>query len=211
VSATGLFVIEDHPVVREGLRMLLDAAGDLHVVGVAATASAALAPLRAAPPEVVLLDLDLGDEDGLEWLPRLLEAAPASRVLVLTAMRAPGRDEAALVAGARGFVRKDAPADELLRAIRTVAAGGLWFDPGMVGGRRMPGPRADPLAALTTRERDVVRLVGEGLRNEEVARRLGISDKTVRNHLTAVFDKIGVSGRLELVVFAYRHGLARGR
>jgi DNA-binding NarL/FixJ family response regulator len=211
VSPIGTFLVEDHPVVREGLRMLLDAAGDLHVLGVAASASAALAPLRAAPPDVVLLDLDLGEEDGLEWLPRILEAAPRAHVLILTAMRGPGRDEAALLAGARGFVHKEAPADELLRAIRTVAAGGLWFDPGVLGALRAPGPRADPLAALTAREREVVRLVGEGLRNEEVARRLGISEKTVRNHLTAVFDKVGVSGRLELVVFAYRHGLARVR
>lgn len=211
MSATALFLVEDHPVVREGLRMLLDAAGDLRVVGAAASASGALEALRAAPPDVVLLDLDLGGEDGLEQLPRVLEAAPGARVLILTAVRDPGRDEAAFLAGARGFVRKEAPADELLRAIRTVAAGGLWFDPRTVGAARAQGTSADPLAALTARERDVLRLVGEGLRNEEVARRLGISEKTVRNHLTAVFDKIGVSGRLELVVFAYRHGLARVR
>lgn len=211
MSAVTVFVVEDHPVVREGLRMLLEAAGDLHVLGVAASASGALEALRASPPQVVLLDLDLGDEDGLACLPRLLEAAPAARVLILTAVREPGRDEAALSAGARGFVRKEAPADELLRAIRTVAAGGLWFDPGMLAALKAPGPRADPLAALTARERDVVRLVGEGLRNEEIARRLGIGEKTVRNHLTAVFDKVGVSGRLELAVFAYRHGLARAR
>jgi DNA-binding NarL/FixJ family response regulator len=209
VSATTVLVVEDHPVVREGLRMLLDAAGDLCVAGAAPSASAALELLRRGPAEVVVLDLDLGDEDGLEWLPRLLEAAPAARVVVLTGMRDPGRDEAALVAGARGFVHKDAPAEELLRAIRAVAGGGLWFDSAMLAGRRTG--KGDPLAALTAREREVVRLVGEGLRNEEIARRLGIHEKTVRNHLTAVFDKVGVSGRLELVVFAYRHGLARVR
>lgn len=209
MSAVDLFLIEDHPVVREGLRMLLEAAGDLRVAGVAASASGALDALRAAPPAVVLLDLDLGAEDGLEWLPRILEAAPGARVLILTAMRAPGRDEAAFHAGARGFVHKEAPAEELLRAIRAVASGALWFDPATIGGRTVAGPNADPLAALTARERDVVHLVGEGLRNEEIARRLGISEKTVRNHLTAAFDKVGVSGRLELAVFAYRHGLAQ--
>lgn len=211
MSAIRLFLIEDHPVVREGLRMLLEAEGDLRVLGAAASASGALDALRATPPDVILLDLDLGAEDGLEWFPRIAEAAPAARVLVLTAVREPGRDEGAFLAGARGFVRKEAPADELLRAVRTVAAGGLWFDPRTVAGARAEGAHGDPLAALTARERDILRLVGEGLRNEEVARRLGISEKTVRNHLTAVFDKVGVSGRLELVVFAYRHGLARVR
>jgi DNA-binding NarL/FixJ family response regulator len=211
VSPVRLFVIEDHPVVREGLRMLLDAAGDLHVVGVAPSASSALDALRAAPPDLVLLDLDLGEEDGLEWLPKVLEAAAGAHVLILTAVREPGRDEAAFGAGARGFVHKEAPAEELLRAIRAVASGALWFDPATLGARPAAGPHADPLAALTSRERDVVHLVGEGLRNEEIARRLGISEKTVRNHLTAAFDKVGVSGRLELAVFAYRHGLARPR
>ena len=211
MSSTTLFLVEDHPVVREGLRMLLEAAGDLRVVGAAASASASLELLRRTPPDLVLLDLDLGDEDGLEWLPRLVEAVPAARVLILTGMREPGRHEAALAGGARGFVHKDAPAEGLLRAIRAVAAGGLWFDPAVVAGRRAGADTGEPLAALTSRELDVVRLVGEGLRNEEIARRLGLSEKTVRNHLTAVFDKVGVSGRLELAVFAYRHGLARVR
>lgn len=209
MTVRSLFVVEDHPVVREGLRMLLEAAGELRVVGTAARASAALPSLRAGPPDVVLLDLDLGDEDGLEWLPRIVEAAPAARVLILTGVRDGAREDAALSLGARGFVRKDVPAEDLLRAIRTVAEGGLWFDPGRLAGR--PAGPADPLAALTPRERDIVRLVGEGLRNEEIARRLGIGDKTVRNHLTAVFDKAGVNGRLELAVLALRHGLAGGR
>lgn len=214
MSETTLFMIEDHPVVREGLRMLLDASGSVRVVGAAASASAAVAGLRAAAPDVVLLDVLLGDEDGLEWLPRIQAAAPSARVLVLTALTDPGKDEAALHAGARGFVRKDASPEVLLRAVREVAAGELWFDPGLLGrGERTASPSdaPQPFSALTAREREVVALVAEGLRNEEIARRLGITDKTVRNHLTAVFDKVGVSGRLELVVLAYRHGLAPPR
>jgi two-component system nitrate/nitrite response regulator NarL len=164
---------------------------------------------------VVVLDLDLGDEDGLEWLPRILATVPEARVLILTALRDQGRDEAALRAGARGFVHKDAAAEVVVRAVRAVAAGELWFEPRLLRAGGGAGPRPagpeQPFASLTDRERDVVRLVGEGLRNEEIARRLGITEKTVRNHLTAVFDKIGVSGRLELVVFAYRHGLVRVR
>jgi DNA-binding NarL/FixJ family response regulator len=212
---TKLYVIEDHAIVREGIRMLLEAEGDMRVVGTAASASAAVRDLQRTPAEVVLLDLDLGDEDGLEWLPRIREAAPAARVLILTALRDPGRDEAALHAGARGFVHKDASGDVVLRAVRAVAAGELWFEPDLLRASRGPhGPgavAAQPFASLTVREREIVGLVGEGLRNEEIARRLGITEKTVRNHLTAVFDKVGVSGRLELAVFAYRHGLARVR
>jgi DNA-binding NarL/FixJ family response regulator len=213
---TSVYVIEDHSVVREGLRMLLEASGGVRVAGAAASASGALAELRATSPDVVLLDLVLGHEDGLEWLPRLQAAAPRSRVLVLTALADPGRDEAALRAGARGFVLKDASPEVLLRAVRDVAAGALWFDPrilpgGDAGSVPARGAAPAPFAALTARELEVVALVAEGLRNEEIARRLGISEKTVRNHLTAVFDKVGVSGRLELVVFAYRHGVAQPR
>jgi two-component system, NarL family, nitrate/nitrite response regulator NarL len=215
VAPTTLYVIDDHPVLREGIRMLVEASGGVHVVGSAALASAALGPLAELAPDVVLLDLDLGTEDGLEWLPRLSAAAPRTKVLVLTALRDRSRDEEALRAGARGLVLKDAAPEVLLQAIRSVAAGALWFDPRVLAAPPAGG-RSEPVtarvASLTPREREIVMLVGEGLRNEDVARRLGITEKTVRNHLTAIFDKLGVSGgRLELVVFAYQHGLARVR
>lgn len=210
MAQTTLFLIDDHPVLREGIRMLLDAAGDVRVVGSSATASGAIAPLRQLSPDVVLLDLDLGEEDGLAWLPRIASAAPAAKVLILTALRDRARDEEGLRAGARGLVLKDAAPEVLLQAIRSVAAGALWFDPRMLA--------APPAAVavtttpdLTPRELEIVTLVAEGLRNEEVGRRLGISEKTVRNHLTTVFQKVGVSGRLELVVYAYERGLARVR
>lgn len=214
MSATTLYVIEDHPVVREGIRMLLDASGGVRVVGTAASASGALHDLRALSPSVVLLDLDLGEEDGLEWLPRIQAAAPSTRVLILTALRDAGRDEAAFRAGARGFVLKDASPEVLLRAVREVAEGQLWFEPRLLGRAASDagqGAQAtpDPFSTLTERERSLVALIAEGLRNEQIARRLGITEKTVRNQLTGVFDKVGVSGRLELIVLAYRHRLVR--
>jgi DNA-binding NarL/FixJ family response regulator len=212
---TTLFVIDDHAVLREGIRMLLDAAGDVRVVGSSATASAALPLLVQLAPDVVLLDLDLGDEDGLAWLPRISSAVPKGRVLILTALRDRARDEDALRAGARGLVLKDAAPEVLLQAIRSVAAGALWFDPRVLaaprGAHGSPGHEAPSGVELTAREREIVALIGEGLRNEEVGRRLGIAEKTVRNHLTTVFQKLGVSGRLELVIHAYQHGLARVR
>jgi DNA-binding NarL/FixJ family response regulator len=213
-----MFVIDDHPVLREGIRMLVEASGEIRVVGSSASASGAIAALGELRPDVILLDLDLGGEEGLEWLPRILEAAPDSRVLILTALRDRARDEEALRAGARGLVLKDAAPDVLLQAIRSVAGGALWFDPRLLA--RAAGDRSAPRSQgraaldpheLTPRERELVSLVAEGLRNEEVGRRLGITEKTVRNHLTAVFQKVGVSGRLELVVYAYAHGLARAR
>lgn len=210
---TSLFVIDDHPVLREGIRMLAEGAGDLRVVGSSPAASTALEPLRREPPDVVLLDLDLGTEDGLAWLPRLVEAAPRARVLILTALRDRARDEEALRAGARGLVLKDAAPDVLLTAVRAVASGALWFDPAVLSARAPRGgdaPRvrgAGDAELLTEREREIVARIGRGLRNEAIARELGISEKTVRNHLTAVFAKLGVSGRLELVVYAYQQGL----
>lgn len=210
-----LFVIDDHPVLREGIRMLAEAAGDVEVAGSSATASGALDALARVTPDVVLLDLDLGVEDGLAWLPRVAAAAPRAHVLILTALRDRARDEEALRAGARGLVLKDAAPEVLLQAIRSVAAGALWFDPRVLASPR-PAPRpaaaeGGELGGLTPREREIVALVAEGLRNEEVGRRLGITEKTVRNHLTAVFQKLGVSGRLELVVYAFDRGLARPR
>jgi DNA-binding NarL/FixJ family response regulator len=208
-----LFVIDDHPVLREGIKMLAEAAGDVHVAGASATASGALDPIARSAPDVILLDLDLGGEDGLAWLPRVSAAAPSARVLILTALRDRARDEEALRAGARGLVLKDAAPEVLLQAIRSVAAGALWFDPRVLAAPRAAAApaRATELGQLTPREREIVSLVAEGLRNEEVGRRLGITEKTVRNHLTAVFQKLGVSGRLELVVHAFERGLARPR
>ena len=154
-----------------------------------------------------------GDEDGLDALPRIQAAVPRAKVLILTALKDRARDQAAVRTGARGLVLKDAPADALLEAIRAVAAGELWFDPRVLPAPGRPGAAPEPsaLSKLTAREREIVSLIGEGLRNEEAARRLGITEKTVRNHLTVVFDKLGVSGRLELLVFAYEHGLVRSR
>lgn len=212
MSRTSVFLIDDHPLVREALNMLADSAGDLRVVGSSESASAAIEPLQRLSPDLVLLDIDLGHEDGLEWLPRVAAAAPRARVLILTALREPARDEEALRAGARGLVLKSAPPETLLQAIRGVAAGALWFDTTALA--QAPGASTSSGgkgSSLTAREREIVSLIAEGLRNDDIARRLGITPKTVKNHLTALFEKVGVSSRLELVVYAYQHRLARIR
>ena len=212
MSRTTVFLIDDHPLVREALNMLADSAGDLRVVGSSESASAAIEPLQRLSPDLVLLDIDLGHEDGLEWLPRVAAATPGSRILILTALREPARDEEALRAGARGLVLKSAPPATLLQAMRGVARGALWFDTSALA--HAPGPSTssgEKGSSLTAREREIVSLIAEGLRNDDIARRLGITPKTVKNHLTALFEKVGVSSRLELVVYAYQHRLARIR
>jgi len=212
VSRTTLFVIDDHPLLREAINMLAESAGDLHVVGSSDTASGALEPLQRLSPDLVLLDIDLGHEDGLQWLPRITSAAPSARVLILTALREPARDDEALRAGARGLVLKSAPPETLLQAIRGVAAGALWFDTSALNRQqRADAGAGGKLASLTPREREIVALVVEGLRNDEIARRLGITPKTVKNQLTTIYEKLGVSSRLELVVQAHERGAARGR
>ena len=212
-----VFVVDDHPIVREGLKMLISNAPDLALAGEADSAAGALAWLETHAAHVVLLDLALGTEDALEALPRLATAARGARILVVTGSRDTERHRAALIAGARGLVLKDKPSEVLLKAIRKVHAGELWFDRGTLESaleralttqRRDESERAK-VESLTPREREILLRVGEGLKNEAIARQLGISEKTVRNHLSAIFDKLGVRDRLELLLYAYRHKLIK--
>jgi DNA-binding NarL/FixJ family response regulator len=215
--AIQVFIVDDHPLVREGLKMLLAAAGDMGFSGEAASASGALQALAASRPDVLLLDLDLGEEDGVEWLPRIATAAPSTRILALTGLRERSRHEAALLAGARGLVMKDRPAAEILAAIRGVHAGALCFERPLLEAALQRATREDHrpddstsrLASLTEREREIVELVGQGLRNADVAARLGIREKTLRNHLSAIYEKLGVADRVELLVFSYHRRVTR--
>jgi DNA-binding NarL/FixJ family response regulator len=212
-----VFVVDDHPIVREGLKVLISNAPDLAVAGEADSAAGAIGWFEAHAADVVLLDLMLGDEDALEALPHLAKAARGARILVVTGSRDSDRHRAALIAGARGLVLKDKPSDLLLKAIRKVHAGELWFDRGtlesalqraLLTRRRDESERAK-VESLTPREREILMRVGDGLKNEAIARQLGISEKTVRNHLSAIFDKLGVTDRLELLLYAYRQKLLK--
>src|SRR5262249_33827302 len=172
-----------------------------------------------AQPDVIVLDLDLGGENAIESLPLLLRTVPATRVLVLTGVRDPEVHRQAIRQGAVGLVVKEKAAETLLAAIARVRGGEVWLEPAMIARvlgdltRPQPSPQTSPEAAkiarLTERERDVIALVGEGLRNKYIAERLYISEATVRHHLTAIFAKLGVSDRFELAIYAYQHGLAK--
>lgn len=210
--AARILIVDDHPIFRAGARMLLERDPQLAVIGETASDQEALALAAREQPDLVLLDLDLGGVDGLDILEQLQAAAPKTRIVVLTGIRGSELPVRALRLGAKGFVPKAQSADLLLRAIRRVRDGELWFDRETVGTemtRLMRRDEGGTEAKLTPRELEIVRLIGDGLSNEEIADRLGISGKTVRNHLTIVFEKTGARDRLHLAIYAYRQGLAK--
>jgi len=204
-----------------GLKKLIDGeAPSMSVVASAGNRWGALEAARQVRPDVVLLDLTLGDENGLDFLPQLREATGGGRVLVLTALRDAETRRAALRRGASGVVCKDAPADVVLKAVRKVHEGEVWCDREVAfdvlrdiiqGGDDRRGDAAAPLVAtLTPKEREIIGIIGSqgNTTNKQVALRLHISENTLRNHLSSIYDKLGVGNRLELLKFALSHGLA---
>jgi two-component system, NarL family, nitrate/nitrite response regulator NarL len=214
-----VLIIDDHGIVRAGLRMLLESQPGITVVGEAATCADALELATRAQPDVIVLDLDLGGENAVESIPALLQAAREARILILTGVRDSETHRQAIRHGAMGLVLKEKAAETLLQAIAKVRAGEVWLEPTMIARvlgdltRSQTSPRTSPeaakIATLTEREREVITLIGEGLRNKHIAERLYISEATVRHHLTSVFAKLNVSDRFELAIYAYQHGLAK--
>lgn len=214
-SAIRLLLVDGHAVVRAGLRLLLESHAGLTIVGEAGTCAEAVEVAVRARPGIILLELDLGGECALAILPELLSACDGVRVLVLTGLRDADLHQRSLRAGAMGVLLKDSAADVVIKAIQRVHAGEAWIDR-MTMGRVLTDfsrpVRADgdaaKISSLTDRERQVIALIGEGLKNRQIADRLFISETTVRHHLTAIFGKLEVSDRLELLIRAYRLGLA---
>jgi DNA-binding NarL/FixJ family response regulator len=211
-----VLIVDDHAVVRAGLRMLIDQDPDMEVTSLAGNRSEALAAAASDHPNVIILDLVLGDEDGLTLLPELTGISPNSRVLVLTGLRSSDSQRKAMRAGAMGIVLKEHAAETLIKAIKKVHYGEVWLDRLTMGSvlkemteKKQADPDQDKIATLTEREREVVSLVGEGLKNKQIAAKLFISETTVTHHLSSVFSKLAVSDRLELIIYAFRHGLAK--
>jgi DNA-binding NarL/FixJ family response regulator len=214
-----ILLIDDHAIVRTGLRLLIDSQPGMVVVGEAANRAEALELADRLQPDIILLDLMLGEESGLDLLPELRSLAQRSRVLLLTGVHDTEEHLRAVRLGATGLVLKSQASEMLIKAIEKIHAGEVWLDAAIVAsvvaevsGRpadRMIDPEAAKLATLTQREREVIALICEGLSNKSIGERLHISETTVRHHLTSIFDKLGVTNRLELVIYAYRHGLAR--
>ena len=202
-----IVVIDDHTIVRNGLVQLLRSHADLEVVGAAGDGAAAVALCLEHHPHIVLMDLSMPGMDGVEATRQIVAQAPGVQIVVLTSFMDRDRIVAALGAGAIGYLLKDAEPEELIRGIRSAARGESPLDPRaartMLSAQRTPGP----LDALTDREREVLALVAEGLPNKQIARRLEISEKTVKAHLTSVFRAIGVNDRMQAGLWARRNGL----
>ena len=213
MSTLRVLIVDDHPVFRGGMRRLLEAVPETEVAGEAATADEAVARAAALRPDVVLMDLHLQDGSGIDAARRIMAELPTAGVLVVTMFEDDYSVFTAMRAGARGYVLKDADEDELLRAIRAVADGQAIFSPAIA--RRLTDFFAEPRPAapapafpeLSEREREVLALIAQGTGNAEIAERLFISPKTVRNHVTSIFAKLQVADRAEAIVRARRAGL----
>jgi DNA-binding NarL/FixJ family response regulator len=208
-----VLVADDQSMVRAGFRMLLAEENDIDVVAEASTGREALDKAARFHPTVVLMDIRMPELDGLEATRRILATDPTARVLILTTFDLDEYIYEALRAGASGFVLKDDPPEQLIAAIRTVAAGDALLSPSVT--RRVinqfthiPRPTPPPeLDELTGRERDILRLIAEGLSNAEIGERLYISETTVKTHVTHVLQKLNLRDRVQAVVLAYQSGL----
>jgi len=210
-----IVLADDHPVFRDGLRALIDRSPDLELVGEAATGPEAVAVAAANNPSVILMDIRMPGMTGIEATRQILQAQPDARILVLTMSEDDDSLFAAMRAGARGYLPKDADSEDLVRAIRAVAVGDVIFGESIA--TRLQSffradrgrPASDPFPELTDREDEVLELIARGRSNGEIARRLEISDKTVRNHVANIFNKLHVADRSQAIVRAREAGLGR--
>ena len=202
-------IVDDHAVVRQGLEQLLAGEPDIEVVGTAANGEDAHALLSSSSPDVFLMDLSMPGVDGVEATRRILADAPDVHVVVLTSFADRQRILDALEAGASGYLLKDSDPAQVAEAVRVAAAGESPLDPKaarvLLDARREGQPAATAAGKLSPREREVLDLVGQGLANKQIARRLGIAERTVKAHLTSVFQAIGVTDRTQAALWAQKH------
>jgi DNA-binding NarL/FixJ family response regulator len=200
-------LVDDHAVVRTGLEQVIALADDIAVVGSTADGADAEDLVRTLSPDVVLMDLSMPGVDGIEATKRVLAAKPDVNVLVLTSFSERDRILQALDAGATGYLLKDAEPDELLRAIRAASRGESPLSPRAAQALLSARRERHPAAGLSERELEVLKLVATGLANKQIAHKLGISEKTVKVHLTNVFRELGVFDRTQAALWAQRNGL----
>ena len=205
VAKIRVLIVDDHAVVRSGLAQFLETTDDIELVATAANGIEALARVEEFGPDVVLMDLSMPEMNGIEATREIVQHHPSSRVLVLTSFSDQTRILDALEAGADGYLLKHADPDDIAEAIRTVNTGGSPLDP-KAARTLLESRRADRSAPqLTDREREVLLLVRDGLANKQIARRLGIAERTVKAHLTSVYQRLGVTDRTQAALWASEH------
>ena len=203
-------LVDDHSVVREGVRMILENDKEIHVTGETGDIGEAISLVTSLQPDIVLLDLAFGSETSIDKIPLIMEAAPSARILVLTGVSDQELHKRALLKGAHGLLMKDKAGAVLRTAIKKVHAGEAWVDRSLTAtvlravAKEDESKRivADRVRSLTARESEIVDLIAAGHSNQSIADRLCISEKTVRNRLTVIYDKLQVTSRLELAIFA---------
>lgn len=201
-----VMLVDDHAIVRQGLERLFETVDDIEVVASATNGREAVAMVAEFQPDVVLMDLSMPEMDGVEATRHIVAADGPTRIVVLTSFGDESRILDALNAGAHGYLLKHVAPDDLINAVRAAHAGDAPLDPRagrvLLDSRRTPVPRQDE---LTDRELEVLRLVAEGMANKQIARKLGISERTVKAHLTSVFQRLGVSDRVQAALWAQQH------
>jgi DNA-binding NarL/FixJ family response regulator len=211
-----IVIVDDHTLFREGLRTILEMEEDIEVVADAESAEDIVELVWQTRPDVLLLDIRMPQGSGLDAVPAVLRISPGTQVLVLTASDEKEEHVRAFKLGAKGVVLKDSARQTLMQAIHTVSTGQVWVDPRMTGAlvEELSHLGTDPGGfggrdenGLTERELEIVRLVASGYKNKEVGHQLTISERTVKTHLTNIFQKLGVRDRVGLVMYALQHGL----
>ncbi|MGR3435529.1 MAG: response regulator transcription factor [Shimia sp.] len=207
-GATRVLIVDDHPMVAEGIEAILETYDDLVVVGIATNGAEAVTQAGTLAPDVVLMDLNMPGMGGLAATERILEARPEIRVLILSMHDSPEYIATALAHGARGYVLKDVPTEEIKTAIDRVVEGGQYLCTGAEGA--MAPATADGREVLTEREQTVLLDLAQGRSNKEVAHRLGISVRTVETHRKNIRRKLGISSTAGLTRYAMEHGVLQG-
>ena len=203
-----ILIADDHTIFRDGLKKLLTLEGDLEVIGEAQTGQQTVELVKKLQPDILLLDLKMPGMNGLAALEQIHDRLKNTRVIVLTASEQEQEVMQAMRLGTAGVVRKQSATELLIKSIRKVASGEVWLDSHLTAAllrefsEPAPPPRETPKSLLSGREREIVGLVCQGFRNKEIAEKMFISEQTVKNHLHNIFDKLGVSDRLELALYA---------
>ena len=208
-----LFIADDHALFREGIRALISATNDIACVGEAAAGEEAIRQIESLQPDVVLMDINMPGINGIEATRRILHAHPATGIIMVTMLEDDASIFAAMRAGARGYVLKGANHQELLQAIRAVAQGQVLFGPAIAGrithffAKAQPAGAEQPLPELSEREREILVLMSRHFTNPEIAQQLGIGEKTIRNHVSNIFNKLQVATRAQAIDKARQAGL----